>query len=105
VVVRYFGGVKLGVSGLINAYKTTAQMTLEASTIITERITKNIKVSFDYANINTVMRIIKEKNLNIVNKKMELDCEITISVRLQEIPIVLETFESHYGIKAKMLND
>jgi uncharacterized YigZ family protein len=105
VVVRYFGGVKLGVGGLIHAYKTTSQMTLEASTIITELITKNIKISFDYANINTVMRIIKEKNLNIVNQKLELDCEITISVRLQEIPIVLETFESHYGIKAKMLND
>jgi uncharacterized YigZ family protein len=105
VVVRYFGGVKLGVSGLINAYKTTSQMTLEASTIITELITKNIKISFDYANINTVMRIIKEKNLNIVNQKLELDCEITISVRLQEIPIVLETFESHYGVKTAVLND
>ena len=105
VVVRYFGGVKLGVSGLINAYKIAAQMALENSTIVTELITQNIVVSFDYANINKVMRIIKEKNLNIINQKLELDCEITISVRLQEIPTVLEIFENFYGIKTKILND
>jgi putative IMPACT (imprinted ancient) family translation regulator len=105
VVVRYFGGVKLGVSGLINAYKTTAHMALEASTIISKIISKNILVAFDYANINKVMRIIKEKNLNIVNQKMELDCEIVISVRLQEIDTVLETFECLFGIKTTVLND
>lgn len=105
VVVRYFGGVKLGVSGLINAYKTTAQMAIEASNIVTEIISKNILVSFDYANINKVMRIIKEKNLNIIKQKLELDCEITFSVRLHEIPTVLETFESLYGIKTTVLND
>lgn len=105
VVVRYFGGVKLGVSGLINAYKTAAQMALENSSIITELITQNIVVYFDYANINRVMRIVKERNLNIINQKLELDCEITISVRLQEIPTVLEIFENFYGIKTKILND
>ena len=105
VVVRYFGGVKLGVSGLINAYKTTAHMALEASTIITKIISKNISVAFDYTNINKVMRIIKEKNLTIANQKMELDCEIVISVRLQEIDAVLETFESLFGIKTNVLND
>lgn len=105
VVVRYFGGTKLGVSGLINAYKTTAQLTLEASSIITELITENIKVSFDYANINKVMRIIKEKNLNIVHQKLELDCELIISVRLKEIPTVLEIFDSLFGIKTVVLNN
>jgi len=105
VVVRYFGGVKLGVSGLINAYKTTAQMALEASDIVTNIISKNILVAFDYANINKVMRIIKEKNLNIVNQKMEMDCEIIISVRLKEVDAVLEIFESLFGIKTEVLND
>ena len=105
VVVRYFGGIKLGVSGLINAYKTAAQLALENSTIISELITQNIMVAFDYANINKVMRIVKERNLNIINQKLELDCEITISVRLQEIPTVLEIFENFYGIKTKILND
>ena len=80
-------------------------MALEASTIITKIISKNISVAFDYTNINKVMRIIKEKNLTIANQKMELDCEIIISVRLQEIDAVLETFESLFGIKTTVLND
>ena len=105
VVVRYFGGVKLGVSGLINAYKTTAQMALESSNIVSEIISKPIVVAFDYANINKVMRIIKEKNLKVIHQKLELDCEITISVRLSEVPSILETFESLYEIKIKELND
>jgi len=105
VVVRYFGGVKLGVSGLINAYKTTAQMALESSNIVTEIISKPIVVAFDYANINNVMRIIKEKNLKVIHQKLELDCEITISVRLSEVRSILETFESLYKIKIKVLND
>lgn len=105
VVVRYFGGVKLGVSGLINAYKTTAQMALESSNIVTEIISKHILVAFDYANINKVMRIIKEKNLKVIHQKLELDCEITILVRLSEVPSILETFESLYEIKIKVLND
>jgi len=105
VVVRYFGGVKLGVGGLINAYRTTAKMVLETSKIVTKVITKNILVSFEYANINKVMRIIKEKNLNVINQKLELDCEIIISVRLRNIPSILETFGTQYGIKTKILND
>lgn len=105
VVVRYFGGVKLGVSGLINAYKTTAQMALESSNIVTEIISKQIVVAFDYASINKVMRIIKEKNLKVIHQKLELDCEITISVRLSDVPSVFETFDSLYEIKLKILND
>jgi len=105
VVVRYFGGVKLGVSGLINAYKTTAQMALETSNIVSKIISKNILVAFDYANINKVMRIIKEKNLNIVDQKMEMDCEIIIAVRLQEVETVLRVFDAFFGIKTTVLND
>ena len=63
VVVRYFGGTKLGVGGLISAYKTTAQMALEAAEIIDKTIDVNFNISFDYKNINKVMRIIKEKKL------------------------------------------
>lgn len=81
VVVRYFGGVKLGVSGLINAYKTTAQMALEECEIIEKTIDKHFLVNFDYKNMNKVMRVIKEKNISIVNQKMELACEIEIATR------------------------
>ena len=84
VVVRYFGGVKLGVGGLINAYRTAAQMALEESNIVEKTINIDYLITFDYKNMNKVMRIIKEKNLNIVNQKMELDCQITISVRKKD---------------------
>ena len=105
VVVRYFGGTKLGVSGLINAYRTTAQMALEASEVVTKIITKTISITFGYANINKVMRIIKEKNLEVANQKLELACEVIILVRLQEIPSILEFFQAQFGVEAKILND
>ena len=98
VVVRYFGGVNLGIGGLINAYKTTAQLTLESSTIIEKTINIAFLVSFDYKNINTVMRIIKEKNLNITNQKLELNCQITISVRKNDAESVFEAFNHLFEI-------
>lgn len=81
VVVRYFGGVKLGVGGLINAYRTGAQMALEASKIVEKTINIDYLIRFDYKNMNKVMRVIKEKQLKIVNQTLELDCQIQISVR------------------------
>ncbi|WOD43663.1 IMPACT family protein [Hwangdonia lutea] len=98
VVVRYFGGIKLGVGGLINAYKTTAQLTLEASKILKKTINVDYLITFDYKNMNTVMRIIKEKKLNITNQKLELDCQITISVRKKEALQVFEIFNNLFEI-------
>ena len=99
VVVRYFGGVKLGVGGLISAYKTAAQMALENATIVEKTINKHFIISFGYAHMNKVMRIIKEKNLQIVSQKMEMDCEIEISIRKKNAQNLLDTFESLYEIK------
>ncbi|WP_053971880.1 YigZ family protein [Mangrovimonas sp. ST2L15] len=104
IVVRYFGGVKLGVGGLINAYKTTAQMALEVADIVTRTINKLFLIHCDYKNINTVMRIIKEKNLDVTNQKMELDCEITISVRLKDAPAIFEQFDHLFEIDIKELD-
>ena len=101
VVVRYYGGIKLGVGGLINAYKTSAQQVLEASKIIEKTIDIHYNISFEYKNMNTVMRIIKEKNLNIINQKLELDCEITISVRKNESETVFNLFDNLYEISIK----
>ena len=99
VVVRYFGGVKLGVGGLISAYKTAAQMALENATIVEKTINKHFIISFGYAHMNKVMRIIKEKNLQIVSQKMEMDCEIEISIRKKNAQNLLDTFESLYELK------
>ena len=81
VVVRFFGGVKLGVGGLISAYRTAAKMALDASKIIETTIDVLLKIKFDYKNMNKIMRIIKEKKLNITSQKLNESCEIIISVR------------------------
>lgn len=99
VVVRYFGGVKLGVGGLISAYKIAAQMALENSEIIEKTIDRHFIISFGYAHMNKVMRIIKEKNLRIVSQKMEMECEIEITTRKKNVQNLLDIFENLYEIK------
>ena len=103
IVVRYFGGVKLGVGGLINAYKTTAQMALESSKIIKKTIDFKYEISFDYPEINKVMRIIKENNLKVMDQKLEIDCKIYISVRKKEADKMVGKFDSTYKVEIKQL--
>lgn len=98
VVVRYFGGVKLGVGGLITAYKTAAQMALENATIEERTIDTFFTIQFEYKDMNKVMRVIKEKNLNLVQQKMEMNCEITLSVRKNDYKNALEAFEPLYEV-------
>ena len=105
VVVRYFGGVKLGVGGLISAYKTSAQLALEASQIIEKTIDTHYQIKFGYANMNKVMRVIKEKNINIISQKMEMDCEIIISTRKKNAPSVEEAFNNLYEISISNINN
>lgn len=101
VVVRFFGGVKLGVGGLISAYKTAAQMVLEASEIIEKTIDIHYLISFDYKNMNRVMRVIKEKNITIIAQKMEENCEIEIAVRKKNADASFELFSSIFEIEIK----
>lgn len=98
IVVRYFGGVKLGIGGLVTAYKETAKMALENCDIIEKTIDIRYKIKFDYKHMNRVMRIIKEKNINIVGQKLELDCEIEIAVRKRDSEMIFTTFENLYEI-------
>jgi len=101
VVVRFFGGVKLGVGGLIAAYKTTAQMALENAVIEEKTIDVHFIVSFDYKNMNKVMRVIKEKNLEIISQKMEMSCEIEIATRKKNAENIFGIFESLFEISIK----
>lgn len=103
VVVRYFGGVKLGVGGLISAYKTTAQLTLDEANIIKKTIDKQFKITFDYKNMNKVMRIIKEKNVQIINQKMELNCEIEIATRKKNAKEIVAIFTALFEIEIEEL--
>ena len=81
VVVRYFGGIKLGIGGLIIAYRSAASEAILANTIITEVVTEKMKFTFDYQNMNDVMRLIKEDDLQIVQQDFEINCTMTLSVR------------------------
>ncbi|HSI68700.1 MAG TPA: YigZ family protein [Gillisia sp.] len=103
VVVRYFGGVKLGVGGLINAYKTAAQLALENSRITTRTINEGFKIKFDYPEMNIVMRLIKEHNLNIIEQDLGLDCKIFISVRKKEADAIYEKFSNIYKVEITRL--
>jgi uncharacterized YigZ family protein len=104
VVVRYFGGVKLGVGGLISAYKTAAQMSLENAQIIEKTIDVNFQLTFDYKNMNKVMRVIKEKNLEIVSQKMEMNCELIISTRKKNAETTFDIFSNLFEIEIKKLD-
>jgi putative IMPACT (imprinted ancient) family translation regulator len=101
VVVRYFGGVKLGVGGLISAYKTSAQLALENSDIIEKTINITFEITFDYKNMNKVMRIIKEKNLEIVSQKMEMNCLIEIATRKKNAEQIQDIFNSLFEVEIK----
>lgn len=101
VSVRYFGGTKLGVGGLIQAYKTSAQLALDASKIVKRTIDEGFRVTFEYPEMNTVMRIIKDENLKIISQKMELNCEIVLSVRKKEANKIFEIFENTYKVTIK----
>ena len=100
-MVRIFGGIKLGVGGLITAYKTAAQLTLESCEIIEKTIDLHYLLSFDYKNINKVMRVIKEKNIAIVSQKMEMSCEIEIVTRKKNAETIFDIFNSMFDIEVK----
>lgn len=103
VVVRYFGGTKLGVGGLIQAYKTAAQLALESSSIVKRTIDKRIELKFEYKNMNKVMRLIKEHDLRIESQTMELDCRITLLIRKNNYARIFQIFESQFEVSVKEL--
>ena len=110
VVVRIFGGIKLGVGGLISAYKTTAQLVLEEAEIIEKTIDISFLISFDYKNMNKVMRVIKEKKLDIVTQTMELKEDsgialgkIEIKTRKKNAEVIFDIFENLFEIEIKRL--
>ena len=103
VVVRYFGGTKLGVSGLINAYRSSAKITIESSEIIEKIVEVYFKIIFDYDMMSKVLRILKEKNIEIIQQKLELNCEYIIAVRKKESKSILEFFKNFHKVEIKAL--
>ena len=98
IVVRYFGGIKLGVGGLVQAYKTTAQLTLQETEIEEKLITEELIINFDYPLMNKVMRVVKEQNLTITAQHLTESCELHLAIRQSDYAKVEEIFNNLYGV-------
>jgi uncharacterized YigZ family protein len=103
VVVRYFGGTKLGVSGLITAYKSATRDALETADIITLTVNDIYELSFEYPLMNDVMRVIKEENLSVESQDFQLSCKLTFSVRKNFSNKMYERFKKIHGVKIDYL--
>lgn len=103
VVIRYFGGTKLGVSGLINAYRTAAKEAIEANKIVTKTIHEEYELHFKYEGMNDVMKIIKDEDLNMLSQQFELDCSLVFSVRKKSGNYVSDRFRKIKDLEIKYL--
>ena len=81
IVVRYFGGIELGTSGLIVAYRTAAAEAIAAAHIEERTVDETIIITFEYPHLNSVMRIVKEDNTDVLAQSFELTCEMTLRIR------------------------
>lgn len=101
IVVRYFGGIKLGISGLINAYKKTTRLTLEDVKILEKDITEEYVIHFDYTELNSVMRLIKKYNLNIIQRDLKNNCKIKLSIPKKISELIISIFKKNHKLKIK----
>lgn len=99
VVVRYFGGTKLGVSGLISAYKIAAAEAIEANEIIEEVIQESVEIHYGYESTNEVMRLVKEFDLQILEQEFTADCRLILTVRQSLHAQLLESLEKLEDVK------
>ncbi|WP_259183531.1 YigZ family protein [Sphingobacterium sp. BIGb0165] len=103
VVVRYFGGTLLGVPGLINAYKSATQDALDQAQIIERTVNDSYGLTFDYLNMNDVMRIIKEEGLEIEKHEFDNNCYLEFEVRKMQVNRVVERFSKIEGCQLNYL--
>lgn len=97
-VVRYFGGVKLGVGGLVSAYKTSAQLTLEQAAIIEKETTCNYKINCGYKDLSHAQKIIKSVNGETLQLETAMDCKLEVRIPESEEQRFLAFFEGLYEV-------
>lgn len=97
IVVRYFGGIKLGTSGLIEAYRTAAQEALSVAQIEERLIEEELQVAFEYPLMGDVMRIVKEEGATVLAQDFQLSCRLHLSLRRGQMPHMRQRFEDLYG--------
>ena len=99
IVVRYFGGVKLGVGGLINAYRNAAADALENIPVEQRFVKEVFVVHFQYPEMNNVMRIVKDLKLDVIRQKFEIECELTFSIRISQSEKMQSIFVLNHKVK------
>ncbi len=97
-VARIFGGTKLGVGGLIAAYRTAGQMALSSADVITKTITAHFKLNFGYDDLDRVMRIIKQKKYKVVSQELEIKCALVISVPQNQSDELVSVFQELHKV-------
>lgn len=93
IVVRYFGGIKLGTSGLITAYRAAAAQAIGAATVVEKTVDEEVTFFFEYPMMNDVMRIVKEEGPSIVSQGYDTDCSMTLRIRRSLMPRLLHRLE------------
>lgn len=93
IVVRYFGGIKLGTSGLIVAYRAAAAEAIAAANVIEKTVDDVIAIQFEYPFMNDVMRIVKEEEPEILNQSYDMDCNMTLCIRRSKMPVLYARLE------------
>lgn len=99
IVVRYFGGIKLGVSGLINAYKTAAKDALENNTVVERFVEENYSVYFPPLGMNKVMQLLKRETVKITGQSYETDCIVNFTVQKRDADQLLDSLQKVDGAK------
>lgn len=105
VVIRYFGGTKLGVPGLINAYKSAAEDALNNARKLKKTIKTKIKLYYDYAYTNNVMSFLHAENFKILDQKFEASCEITTAVPINQTQSIIEKIKNIKGLEYEKLEE
>ena len=103
IVVRYFGGTKLGVSGLIHAYKTAAEDAIKNAEIVKKTLVDIYQIKFEYSSMNEIMRILKEENIDQIDQKFDLSCSVSISFRKVDTDKILSKFERFENLKIEFV--
>lgn len=103
VVIRYFGGTKLGIPGLINAYRTAAREAIEQATVVERTIRELYEACFEYPLMNEVMRAIREEGCEIIGQEFETGCRIRFAIRRTQGERVRSRFERMHGITLRFI--
>ena len=93
IVVRYFGGTKLGTSGLITAYKEASADAIANNSIIEKTVDESVTIRFEYPFLNDVMRVVKEENPTILEQHFDTDCFMTLCIRKRDFPKLVSRLE------------